>query len=443
MDMRRIIVCWGRHPMIRFIHAADIHLGFEQYGLAEREDDFYRAFLRVVSDALEGTPDFVLIAGDLLHRASQPDARALLQATTALEQLRDAGIPVIAIEGNHEMQQAADGVSFPQYLNSVGLVHLLDLQGNAFGDQELLPWDPDSRQGGYIDIAGARVFGMRYLGAQTARVLEEINDQIVDDGHFTIMMLHAGLEGEVPHMHGGLRMGQLLPLRGRVDYLALGHVHKKLERDGWIFNPGSTETCSMEETGPEWPHGYFVVEAEGRGKAVRAAYRDTEPRAFLRVVVALEQAKTPDDMLSMVEAALDVQAGLAEGAVVEVTLAGVTQYNRHEVPEDHIRAAVEARWRPLSVRIRYAMGATGVGIERSSDRTRQQLEREVIEQLVRQHPGYRDHASAWAGVALDVMGMVRESRPPATIVEYVEDRRRSIEPEGEADVVEGDQLALE
>jgi DNA repair exonuclease SbcCD nuclease subunit len=433
----------GRLIMTRFIHAADIHLGFEQYGLPERQDDFYRAFLAVVETACSEDVDFVLVAGDMLHKAGQSDARALLQATMALERLRQAGIPVVAIEGNHEMQQAAEGISFPQYLNSIGLIHLLDFQSNQFGDIQVLPWEPESREGSYVDIAGARVFGLRYVGAQTARIIEEIAPLVVGEGHFTIAMLHAGLEGEVPHMHGGLRMSQLQPLKDRIDYLALGHVHKKLERDGWIYNPGSTETCSMEETGPDWPHGFFLVEIDGRGAFARVRFHSTAVRPFVRVIVAVEQAKSADDVMQLVESALDKGPDLVEGSVIEVTLAGVTQLNRHEVPEDWVRAAVDARCRPLTVRIRYSVRSTGVGLEKSQERTRQELEREVVEQLVRQHPGYRDHANAWAAVALDVMEMVREARPPASIVEYVENRRRAIEP-GDFDSLTGsNQLTLQ
>ena len=427
--------------MTRFIHAADIHLGFEQYGLAEHQ--FYKAFLAVVDAARREAVDFVLIAGDLLHKAGQPDARALLQATMALEELRRTGIPVIAIEGNHEMQQASDGVSFPQYLNSIGLIYLLDFQSNQFGDVQLLPWSSETREGAYVDIAGARIYGLRYVGAQTARVIKEVSPLIADDGRFTIMMLHAGLEGEVPHMHGGLRMSQLQPLKDRIDYLALGHVHKKLERDGWIYNPGSTETCSMEETGPDWPHGFFLVKTVGGGSSAEASFHSTAVRPFERVIVGVEHATSADDVMQLVETALDDGLNLSEGSVIEVTLAGVTQLNRHEVRKTG-RAAVDARCpRPLTVRIRYSVRSAGVGLEKSPERTRQELEREVVEQLMRQHPGYRDHASAWAAVALDVMGMVREARPPAAIVEYVEGRRRAIE-RGNTDSLAGeDQLAVQ
>ena len=83
----------------RFIHAADIHLGHEQYGLAKRSDDFARAYLEMVHYAADNRVDFVLIAGDLFHHA-RADAWTLKQAIAGLSILREAGIPVLVVEGN-------------------------------------------------------------------------------------------------------------------------------------------------------------------------------------------------------------------------------------------------------------------------------------------------------------------------------------------------------
>ena len=50
---------------MKFIHAADLHLGYRQYGLAERFNDFSRVFRHIVDQAIEQQVDFVLLAGDL------------------------------------------------------------------------------------------------------------------------------------------------------------------------------------------------------------------------------------------------------------------------------------------------------------------------------------------------------------------------------------------
>ncbi|HXZ05332.1 MAG TPA: hypothetical protein VEH81_10885 [Ktedonobacteraceae bacterium] len=43
-----------------FIHLADTHLGYEQYGVRERFNDFSRAFWDIMDDAANREVDFEL-----------------------------------------------------------------------------------------------------------------------------------------------------------------------------------------------------------------------------------------------------------------------------------------------------------------------------------------------------------------------------------------------
>ncbi len=52
-----------------FVHAADLHLGYSQYGLEARRQDFDNAFKEVVDRTIELKPDFMIIAGDLFATA--------------------------------------------------------------------------------------------------------------------------------------------------------------------------------------------------------------------------------------------------------------------------------------------------------------------------------------------------------------------------------------
>ena len=79
-----------------FVHLADIHLGYQQYQSEERLKDFSRVFRQAIDDAIEKQVDFVLIAGDLFHKAAI-NPITLLQAKKPLSQLREANIPAIAI----------------------------------------------------------------------------------------------------------------------------------------------------------------------------------------------------------------------------------------------------------------------------------------------------------------------------------------------------------
>ena len=52
-----------------FVHAADLHLGYSQYGLEARREDFDTSFQELVDKTIELKPDFMIIAGDLFHQA--------------------------------------------------------------------------------------------------------------------------------------------------------------------------------------------------------------------------------------------------------------------------------------------------------------------------------------------------------------------------------------
>ena len=130
----------------RFLHAGDIHLGYEQYNLAERANDFARAYLSLVDYALEVRPEFLLLAGDLFHRSSA-DAWMIKQATYGLQQLQRAGIPVVAVEGNHDAQHARKHLSWMEFLADQGLLILLNIESGANGYKAVVPWDGEAARG--------------------------------------------------------------------------------------------------------------------------------------------------------------------------------------------------------------------------------------------------------------------------------------------------------
>ena len=88
--------------MPRFLHLADVHLGFDRYDNKTRTKDFFLALHDALQKyAVDEQVDFVVIAGDLFeHRTIQPNI--LNQAKICLQLLKEAGIPVLAIEGNHD-----------------------------------------------------------------------------------------------------------------------------------------------------------------------------------------------------------------------------------------------------------------------------------------------------------------------------------------------------
>ena len=231
----------------RFLHMADCHLGYRQYNLNERFNDFGRAFHKVIDVAISEKVDFVLLAGDLFHKRAI-DAMTLNHAVSALERLRTAQIPCIAIQGNHEHAYFDDVIGWMEFLNIRQYLVLLDARYSE-GKPELKLYKRP--YGSYVDpIPGIRVHGLRYFGAGTAKAVDGYGaamTELARDGvEYSIFMTHAGVEGEVDQI-GGLSMREWSCLRKHADYVALGHIHKPYTRDEWICNPGSLKTCATLE----------------------------------------------------------------------------------------------------------------------------------------------------------------------------------------------------
>ena len=304
--------------MVRFLHISDIHLGYDQYGSRERYKDFARSLDHVVRAAIRERVDFIIIGGDLFNKKSI-SASTLLQADSILSRARNAGIPVIACEGNHDSLSYGESWSWLHYLARKDLIVLLGLQsgpdGVEDGDMEdiissalMRPWDPELREGSHIELTfrdtRVRIYGFGYLGATTRRRIEELSPNVIGDGTITIGILHAGIEGYIPNMHGTVPEHALGPFKGRFDYLALGHIHKRFEIDNWVFNPGSTENCSLEEAAPNNPHGYYLVDitpgdSEGAPAVVCATFTDGSGwrRPFHVISVDLTGVSAPDEIM--------------------------------------------------------------------------------------------------------------------------------------------------
>ncbi|HZG37429.1 MAG TPA: DNA repair exonuclease, partial [Nodosilinea sp.] len=228
--------------MAKFLHIADIHLGFDRYDTPERTKDFFRALQSVLKRyAIEAEVDFVAIAGDLFEHHNIKPA-TLNQAQVCLQALKDADIPVLAIEGNHDNRPYGTRTSWLKYLSEWGLLKLLEPNDGANADNRLSPWDEATRSGGYIDLpCGVRVIGSNWYGATAPRAIELLAGaiQALPPGpDHTVLMFHHGLEGQISRYAGALRYAELLPLKeAGVDYLALGHIHKNYSAEGWVFNP--------------------------------------------------------------------------------------------------------------------------------------------------------------------------------------------------------------
>ena len=113
-----------------FVHASDLHLGYAQYGLEARRQDFDNAFRELVDKTIELNVDFMIIAGDLFHQA-RPSNVTLENTIRCFKRLKDAGIPVLTVDGSHDSAPNTVTGTILYPLDSAGLIHHLPRHGGA------------------------------------------------------------------------------------------------------------------------------------------------------------------------------------------------------------------------------------------------------------------------------------------------------------------------
>ncbi len=430
----------------RFLHAADIHLGYEQYNHKERYNDFARAFEYLVEDAITRKVDFLLLAGDLFNKSAL-DPRTLLQATDLLRQLREAGIPVLAVEGNHDRPSCnplgGEPFSWLDYLSALDLLILLAPTVRE-GRVVLEPWQ--GGQGTYIDLpCGARVVGLKYYGASTPRMVEEVVKGLSalsgPRPPFTILMLHAGLQGILDHYACNLTRNQLDALRPYVDYLALGHIHKPFVQDDWLYNPGSLETNGTDEV--QWDErGYFVVEVDpARRPAHRVTHIRSRRRAFERLVFDVGPYDTPQRLYAALERRLRAEATPAKVSckpVVELTLVGTWLFDQADLDLERVEELVQEIWNPLLCRIKDGTVARELGaLPDEALLSRAEIERRVLRELVELDARRLGQGERWAQMVLSLKRLALEGRPPEEIVTELRAFVRDAPQEDARDVAHG------
>lgn len=414
--------------MPRFLHIADIHLGFDRYDNKARSLDFFYAFRDVITRyAIDENVDFVVIAGDLFeHRNIQPNV--LNQAQRCLQDLKEANIPVLVIEGNHDNCPYGTKTSWLRYLAEWGLLILLEPGDTAAGERVYEPWDDESKRGGYIDLAcGVRVLGSHWYGASAPRAiatLAEAIQQLPASPGATVMLFHHGLEGQISRYQGALRYSDLLPLKqAGVDYLALGHIHKNYSQDGWIFNPGSLEANSIEES--RFERGAYLVDIDQTG--IRAELkRDYYQRSVVRLQVSTTGQESMEELAEAAIAAVQqaIQRGNmtpATAPIVELKVEGVVGFDRLELDTRQLQQQLQQLSGALIFLLKYNVDEVQYASHISEEAGRYQVEQEVFTDLLTAHNTYKKQAAKLAQGLIELKELQLQGKPEPDLYEFAHD----------------------
>lgn len=258
---------------VQILHCSDTHLdkNFNIANLAraqERKEDLNKNFSAAVDYALRNRPDLFLMTGDIFDRVSPGNAARVL-VTEKIRQLKDAGISVFIIGGNHDVPKLGSQHLAIDLLSSAGLATVFS-KSDEFGRRIL-----------QIDGKSVCVIGKSYYsqvdGQNPLRGLK-----IPIEGDYNLLLIHGSLQGlnvvsSVPEMAS---QNPFRPedIKVGVNYLALGHFHNYCERDHEgckIVNPGSMEKLSWAEMNDE--KGFVWAELNGSEASSEFIRLETRP----------------------------------------------------------------------------------------------------------------------------------------------------------------------
>lgn len=358
----------------KFLHCADLHLGCAQYNLRERYEDFFLAFSYIADLAIEHAVSAVLIAGDLFHHRSI-DAETLSRAAEIMQRLKDKGILVVSVEGNHDKAYYLERQSWQQYLSLRGLCTLL--KPDAEETWKLRPFDGIT--GSILELESCRMVGFGYLGGSTKQRLEELAPQIDFSDKPTIVLLHAAIDKLMGQDMAGVAREVLEPYLGKVDYFAMGHVHARAQTGDWAYTPGAPECVHIDEA-KRGEKGCCIVAID---KLEGVAYKQVDFMSVPRRKILFESVDLTDVALDSVQnTILSVVApsfanGESKGAILSVSLTGNPDFAVSSVDVRTIEETLADSLNCLHVEV---VNEVGMGSQRSESGNA--FDRNALEQAV-------------------------------------------------------------
>ena len=295
--------------MLKFIHAADIHLDSPLHRLEVYEGApveairgaSRRALENLVELALTEAVDFILIAGDLFD-GDWRDYHTGLYFTAQMARLKAAGIAVFIVSGNHDAAgRMTRRLPYPDN------VHL-------FGHRA-----PETRR---LDPLKVAVHGQSFAKSAVTENLALGYPEPLP-GYFNIGLLHTSLTGREGHETYAPCSLDDLASRG-YDYWALGHVHQfeiAAHRPPVVF-PGCLQGRHVREAGVKG--GVLVTVPEGSAPDI--VHQPLDVIRWSRLTIDMDGLGNEKGALDRVGAALaeEAQRNAPLPLIVRVVLTGAT-----------------------------------------------------------------------------------------------------------------------
>jgi DNA repair protein SbcD/Mre11 len=296
--------------MLKFIHAADIHLDSPLRGLSRYEsapvdtirDACRRAFKNLVDLAIEEKAAFVLLAGDL-YDGDWKDYSTGIFLSRQMGKLNQHGIQVFAVAGNHDAaNRMTKALNTPANMKifSAGKVETVKLEEYS------------------VAIHG-RSFKTQHVEENLAAGFCQ-----AIKGMFNIGLLHTSLDGR--EGHANYAPCTLDDLRSKnYQYWALGHIHKQeiVSKDPFVVFPGCIQGRHIRESGPK---GCVVVTVEEE-TITQIEKMPLDVLRWILTEIDLTDIEELRDVLEKVREAIEQERALAEDRplAMRIRLKGATK----------------------------------------------------------------------------------------------------------------------
>jgi exonuclease SbcD len=272
--------------MLRFIHAADIHLDSPFKGLQSLPAPIRKrivgstfvAFDRLIQTAIDEKVDFVLFAGDVFDHSNR-SLKAHLHFIKGLEKLAEKNIFSYIVHGNHD---PLDGHLWSAQLPEK--VHIFSSE-----DVSCIPFFKEG-------IEMASIYGMSY---PTRHVTENLVHRFQKETEvFTIGLLHTNCDGSKEHGNYAPCTREEL-LQSNFDYWALGHIHTRsvLHQQPSIVYPGNTQGRHSREQGER---GVFLVNVND-WKEMQLKFKPVQDVLWLELEFNCSGLATINQLYSLIE----------------------------------------------------------------------------------------------------------------------------------------------
>lgn len=275
--------------MVKIIHFADAHIDIATHGrhdpvtgLPIRVLDFLAALDKIIDTAIHEKADLVIFSGDA-YKDRTPSPTFQREWGRRIIRLSAAQIPTLLLTGNHDISPASGRASTLQEFDTLQVPMIKVLyKPQLLTPQDLwglplqvlaLPWI-------FRSVLMANIEYSTSNGDKTNEELEKRISEVyenflnsLDPALPAVLVAHGSVQGAVYGNERTVMLGKDLVIPGnlvkdpRLDYVALGHIHKHQDVNPGlhppVVYPGSIERVDFGEAADE--KGFIIAEIE-KGK---------------------------------------------------------------------------------------------------------------------------------------------------------------------------------